>query len=58
MTTRTVRVTVRGAFDGLSTEQPAALRQPEHDSRHATFTRAGNRTSDIPVGARGRRTAR
>jgi Family of unknown function (DUF6204) len=49
MTTRTVRVTVRGAFDGLTAEQRAELlaRQPQHDFLHATYTREGNLTYDI-----------
>jgi hypothetical protein len=49
MSTRTVRVTVRGAFDGLTVEQRAELlaRQADHDFLHATYTPEGNLTYDI-----------
>jgi hypothetical protein len=49
MSTRTVRVTVRGAFDGLSAEQRAELltRQPDHDFLHTSYTPEGSLTYDI-----------
>ncbi|MCT9139281.1 DUF6204 family protein [Streptomyces violarus] len=49
MSTRTFRVTVRGAFDGLSAEQRAELleRAAEHDMLRAAFTPEGNLTYDL-----------
>ena len=49
MTTRTVRVTVRGAFDGLTADQRAELlaRQAEHDFLHTSYTPAGTLTYDL-----------
>ncbi|MDX2702289.1 DUF6204 family protein [Streptomyces sp. PA03-6a] len=49
MSTRTFRVTVRGAFDGLTAEQRAELlaRAPEHDVLHAAFTPGGHLSYDI-----------
>ncbi|MFD3583016.1 DUF6204 family protein [Streptomyces sp. NPDC058683] len=49
MTTRTFRVTVRGVFDGLSTEQRAELlsRAADHDVLRAAFTREGHLSYDI-----------
>ena len=49
MSTRTVRVTVRGAFDGLSAEQRAELiaKQTEHDFLHATYTPEGHLSYDL-----------
>jgi hypothetical protein len=49
MSTRTFRVTVRGAFDGLTAEQRAELlaRAAEHDLLHAAFTPEGHLSYDI-----------
>ncbi|MEU3526649.1 DUF6204 family protein [Streptomyces sp. NPDC038707] len=49
MTTRTFRITVRGAFDGLTEAQRAALLADaaEHDVLRAAFTPEGNLTYDI-----------
>ncbi|MEV7980422.1 DUF6204 family protein [Streptomyces sp. NPDC086519] len=49
MTTRTFRVTVRGAFDGLSPEQRAELasRAADHDVLRAAFTPEGHLSYDI-----------
>lgn len=49
MSTRTVRITVRGAFDGLSDEQRAGLlaRAAEHDIASAAHTPEGSLTYDI-----------
>ncbi|MFD7027040.1 DUF6204 family protein [Streptomyces sp. NPDC059917] len=49
MSTRTFRITVRGAFDGLTAEQHAELvaRAPEHDMLRAEFTAEGHLTYDI-----------
>ena len=49
MTTRTFRVTVRGVFDSLSTEQRAELlsRAAEHDVLRAAFTTEGHLSYDI-----------
>ncbi|MFF3950645.1 DUF6204 family protein [Streptomyces sp. NPDC001902] len=49
MSTRTFRVTVRGVFDGLTTEQRAGLlaRAPEHDVLRAAFTPEGHLSYDI-----------
>lgn len=48
MSTRTVRVTVRGAFAGLSADQRAELRarQAEHDFLHTAYTPDGALTYD------------
>ncbi|GAA3113879.1 DUF6204 family protein [Streptomyces echinatus] len=49
MSTRTFRITVRGAFDGLTEAQRAALAADaaEHDALRAAFTPEGNLTYDI-----------
>ncbi|WP_225101058.1 DUF6204 family protein [Streptomyces sp. CoH27] len=49
MSTRTFRITVRGAFDGLSEAQRAALLADaaEHDVLQAAFTPEGTLTYDI-----------
>ncbi|WP_181793967.1 DUF6204 family protein [Streptomyces sp. WELS2] len=49
MTTRTFRITVRGAFDGLTEAQRAALLADaaEHDVLRAAFTPEGTLTYDI-----------
>ncbi|MGV4987567.1 DUF6204 family protein [Streptomyces sp. NRAIS4] len=49
MSTRTFRITVRGAFDGLTDAQRAALLADaaEHDVLRAAFTPEGNLTYDI-----------
>jgi hypothetical protein len=49
MTTRAVRVTVRGAFDGLDDRQRAGLlaTAPEHDLSHASYTPEGHLSYDI-----------
>ncbi|WP_431949972.1 DUF6204 family protein [Actinacidiphila sp. bgisy167] len=49
MSTRTFRVTVRGVFDGLTTEQRAELLADaaEHDVLRAAFTPEGHLTYDI-----------
>jgi hypothetical protein len=49
MSTRTVRVTVRGAFDGLSAEQRAELiaRQADHDFLNTTYTPEGHLSYDL-----------
>ncbi|AKG45297.1 DUF6204 family protein [Streptomyces xiamenensis] len=49
MSTRTFRVTVRGAFSGLTGEQRAELlaRAPEHDVLRAAFTPQGHLSYDI-----------
>ncbi|MEV6116899.1 DUF6204 family protein [Streptomyces sp. NPDC052109] len=49
MSTRTFRITVRGAFDGLTEAQRAALLADaaEHDVLRAAFTPEGNLTYDI-----------
>ncbi|WP_330334034.1 DUF6204 family protein [Streptomyces sp. NBC_00536] len=49
MSTRTFRITVRGAFDGLTPEQHAELaaRAPEHDVLRAEFTTEGHLSYDI-----------
>ncbi|MFJ6138572.1 DUF6204 family protein [Kitasatospora sp. NPDC092286] len=48
-TTRTFRITVRGAFDGLDAEQRAELlaRASEHDVLHAAYTTEGHLSYDI-----------
>nr|BFE70197.1 hypothetical protein GCM10020092_034980 [Actinoplanes digitatis] len=49
MTTRTIRVTVRGAFDGLDDEQRASLLAlaAQHDVAFAAYTDEGSLTYDI-----------
>ncbi|MDN3261103.1 DUF6204 family protein [Streptomyces sp. CSDS2] len=49
MTTRTFRITVRGAFNGLTEAQRAALLADaaEHDVLRAAFTPEGTLTYDI-----------
>lgn len=49
MTTRTFRITVRGVFDALSTDQRAELlaRAPEHDVLRAAFTPEGHLSYDL-----------
>jgi hypothetical protein len=49
MSTRKFRITVRGVFDGLSTDQRAELlaRAPEHDVLHAGFTPEGHLSYDL-----------
>jgi hypothetical protein len=49
MSTRTIRVTVRGAFADLTAEQRAELlaRASEHDLHHAAFTAAGTLCYDL-----------
>jgi hypothetical protein len=49
MSTRTIRVTVRGAFDALDAEQRAGLlaRAGEHDVAFAAYTAEGSLTYDI-----------
>lgn len=49
MSTRIVRVTVRGAFDGLSAEQRAELiaKQPEHDFLNTTYTPEGHLSYEL-----------
>jgi hypothetical protein len=48
MSTRTVRVTVRGAFAGLTAEQRATLQaeQAQHDSLRTEYTPEGSLTYD------------
>ncbi|MFD0070203.1 DUF6204 family protein, partial [Streptomyces sp. NPDC127574] len=49
MTTRTFRITVRGVFDGLSTEQRSELLAgaAEHDVLQAAFTAEGHLSYDL-----------
>lgn len=49
MSTRTFRITVRGAFDGLSADQRAELlaRAAEHDVLRAAFTPEGHLSYDL-----------
>nr|WSX53529.1 DUF6204 family protein [Streptomyces sp. NBC_00974] len=49
MSTRTFRITVRGAFDGLTDEQRAELLADaaQHDMLAAKFTPEGNLTYDL-----------
>ena len=49
MTTRTFRITVRGAFDGLDAEQRAELlaEAAEHDILMAAFTPEGQLSYDL-----------
>ncbi|SEG82140.1 hypothetical protein SAMN05216223_11391 [Actinacidiphila yanglinensis] len=53
MTTRTFRITVRGAFDGLDAEQRAELlaHAAEHDVLHAAFTPEGHLSYDLAARA-------
>ncbi|MGY0058521.1 DUF6204 family protein [Streptomyces sp. LZ34] len=53
MATRTFRITVRGVFDGLSTEQRSELlaRAAEHDVLRAAFTPEGYLSYDIAARA-------
>jgi hypothetical protein len=53
VSTRTFRITVRGVFDGLSTDQRAELlaRAPEHDVLHAAFTPEGHLSYDLAARA-------
>jgi hypothetical protein len=48
---RTIRVTVRGAFDGLTAEQTGRLRdeQAEHDPLRTVYTPEGYLTYDVPA---------
>jgi len=48
---RTIRVTVRGAFDGLTADQTAALQasQPEHDFLRTEYTPEGYLAYDVPA---------
>lgn len=49
MSNRTFRITVRGVFDGLSTDQRAELlaRAAEHDVLRAAFTSEGHLSYDL-----------
>ena len=49
MTTRAIRVTVRGAFAGLDERQRAELlaAAPDHDLSHASYTPEGHLSYDI-----------
>ncbi|MFG2195739.1 DUF6204 family protein [Streptomyces sp. NPDC048639] len=49
MTTRTFRITVRGAFDGLTPDQRSELlaHAADHDALHAAFTPQGHLSYDI-----------
>jgi len=49
MDKRTIRVTVRGAFDGLTADQRAELlaRAADHDVAFAAYTAEGSLTYDI-----------
>jgi hypothetical protein len=49
MSTRAIRVTVRGAFDGLTADQRAELlaRAAEHELASAAYTEQGSLTYDI-----------
>lgn len=49
MTSRTIRVTVRGAFDALTDDQRATLLAgaAQHDVAYAAFTAEGSMTYDI-----------
>jgi len=48
---RTIRVTVRGAFDGLTAEQTAKLKaeQAEHDFLRTEYTPEGYLAYDVPA---------
>lgn len=48
---RTIRVTVRGAFDGLTADQTAALKaaQAEHDFLRTEYTTEGYLAYDVPA---------
>ncbi len=50
MTSRTIRVTVRGSFDGLSATQTAQLvaEQAEHDFLNTVYTPEGYLAYDLP----------
>jgi hypothetical protein len=49
MSSRTIRVTVRGAFDALTPEQRTGLlaEAAAHDVAYAAFTREGSLTYDV-----------
>lgn len=49
MSTRTFRITVRGVFDGLTTDQRSELlaRAAEHDVLRAAFTAEGHLSYDL-----------
>ncbi|MFJ2595027.1 DUF6204 family protein [Streptomyces erythrochromogenes] len=49
MSTRTFRITVRGAFDGLTEDQRAepVAAAPEHDMLRAEFTAGGHLAHDL-----------
>jgi hypothetical protein len=49
MTSRTIRITVRGAFDGLTDDQRAGLlaRAADHDVAFAAYTEQGSLTYDV-----------
>jgi hypothetical protein len=51
MTSRTIRVTVRGHFDDLSAEQGAELAAvgSEHDFLHTEYTAEGHLAYDLPA---------
>jgi uncharacterized protein DUF6204 len=51
MTSRTIRVTVRGHFDHLSAEQQAALvaAGPAHDFLRTEYTAEGHLAYDLPA---------
>ncbi|MFI9271301.1 DUF6204 family protein [Kitasatospora sp. NPDC052896] len=53
MTERTFRITVRGAFDGLSTEQRERLQAEaaEHDVLYAAYTPEGHLSYEIAARA-------
>ncbi|WP_432037464.1 DUF6204 family protein [Streptomyces cucumeris] len=53
MSTRTFRITVRGVFDGLSTDQRAELvaRAAQHDPLRAAFTGEGHLSYDLAARA-------
>ncbi|MFI5892173.1 DUF6204 family protein [Actinoplanes sp. NPDC051513] len=48
---RTIRVTVRGAFDGLSAQQQAELvaEQAQHDFMHTQYSPEGYLAYDLPA---------
>jgi hypothetical protein len=51
MSSRTIRVTVRGSFDGLTAEQTARLAasQGEHDFLQTAYTPEGHLAYDVPA---------
>ncbi|MET8413301.1 DUF6204 family protein [Streptomyces sp. NPDC005195] len=53
MSTRTFRITVRGVFDGLGTDQRSELlaRAAEHDVLRAAFTADGHLSYDLAARA-------